>query len=176
MMRFGNYVRGDRISKRKLKNWLHVASLAIVAVGFLAAAIWSNSAVGLADGLPTADAPVDSHAGHGRTHALRNAAQRRQISDRRTDRAARRVGDCGGGPHLRRHVGQAGQAGRQGAPPEMQEVAHAVREGANAYLGAQFKKIGTADYHHYAGPVLHQVERALFRIWPGRRVPARIAV
>ncbi len=55
MMRFGSFGKGDRLSRRRLKNWLRVACLAVVAVGFLAAAAWNNSAVGQMEGQTAAD-------------------------------------------------------------------------------------------------------------------------
>ncbi len=58
MMRFGSFGKGDRLSRRRLKNWLRVACLAVVAVGFLAAAAWNNSAVGQTEGQTAADTPA----------------------------------------------------------------------------------------------------------------------
>ena len=62
----------------------------------------------------------------------------------------------------------------------MQEIARAVREGANAYLGAQFRKIGpliilitvALFFTKYSTPS----RRIRLRLRPRRRVSARLAV
>ncbi len=56
--------------------------------------------------------------------------------------------------------------------PRMQEIAAAVREGANAYLNAQFKKILLIAVITVF-PVVDQIERSGLRLRPRRRVPRR---
>ena len=70
------------------------------------------------------------------------------------------------------------KAADQGTP-RMQEIARAVREGANAYLAAQFRKIGPLIILITIALVLHEIQRRAagpFAYRPRRGVPVRLAV
>ncbi|MBU4272514.1 MAG: sodium-translocating pyrophosphatase [Planctomycetes bacterium] len=144
-MRFGNFGKGDRLSRRRLKNWLHVACLAVVAAGFLGAAVWNNSAVGQAEGQTAADTQAvtssDAPAEHGKVHLLEPLlnSEKYPLGEQIALIAVLLTAVAGlvYAGMLVRQVKEADQG-----TPKMQEIAKAIREGANAYLGAQFKKIG----------------------------------
>ncbi len=162
-MRFANFGKGDRLSRRRLKTWLHLGCLAVVAGGFLTAFIWDNLAVGQTDGKTALDAaaaaapvaPVE-HKGVQLFQPLLNS-EKYPIGEQVALIAVLLVA-VAGLVYARMLVKQVKEADQ--GTPKMQEIARAVREGANAYLGAQFKKIG---------PLIIIITVALFFTKYGRR-------
>ena len=116
----------------------------LMAVGLLAAAWW----VSVHQPATAAEAAVATAlrrrpGGRGREGRGRQAlGPANRVPDGRAGRADRGPAGGRGGPALCRHVGQAGEARPTKAPRGCRRSPAAVREGANAYLAAQFRKIG----------------------------------
>ncbi len=70
-MRSGDDTYSDRLARRRRKNWLHIGCLAVVAAGFLSAAVWNNVAEGQAEGRPAAAASQEPAATHSGAHTVR---------------------------------------------------------------------------------------------------------
>ncbi len=127
--------------RERLKNRLHVAWLVVLAAGFLAATGWRIYAdEAAAGGGSTAATTVAPSAGEGH-YALfepfTNGAKF-TFGERASLIAVLLVAIAG--LFYARMLAKQVKAAEQGTP-KMQEIARAVREGADAYLWAQFKKI-----------------------------------
>ncbi len=128
------------LARPKLKHRLYVAWLAICCAGFLTAAGWLIAAEPAAPvGPPTPGAPAAAQGeGHFQFLELFRNSQKYPLGEQAALIAVLLVA-IAGLVYARMLVKQVREA-EQGTP-RMQEIAGAVREGANAYLSAQARKI-----------------------------------
>ena len=182
IMRFGKFGKGDRLSRRRLKTWLHLGCLAVVAGGFLTAFIWDNSAVGQAAGKTAVDAPAAAtrRPSTKECDCFEPSVEQRKIPHRRAGGPDRRTAGGRGGTALRPHVGQAGEGGRPGHAQDAGDRRGRPRRGQRLSGGA-VQEDRPADYHHHGRLVLHEIQSEpsaghCLRLRPRRRLPARLAV
>lgn len=145
-MRRGSRSGGtSRNAWRRVRGRLYVAWLAVMCVGFLAAAGWINAAEQPeAGGQAAGQSSAASAVGHVKEGAVKLFepllnSEKFPIEERVSLIAVLLVAIAGLGyaVMLVKQVKEADQG-----TPKMQEIAKAVREGADAYMWAQFKKIG----------------------------------
>jgi K(+)-stimulated pyrophosphate-energized sodium pump len=142
MKRVCNRVAAKKSPRAKLKGHLHTAWLACLCIGFLAGAVWLFGA----DTSTAGDAPTST------TTTAKTAVEGAlQLFEPFTNPDKFSLGEqaalicvllvaIAGLVYAYMLVKQVKQADQ--GTPKMQEIAQAVREGADAYLWAQFKKIG----------------------------------
>jgi len=148
MKRIRSIIRGA--SSRKTRGRLHLAWLALLCVGFLVTAILINpapqpaTAQDATTAAPTASAEVETPTGgteEGGVKLLEPLLNSKKFPPLERDALlAVLVIAIAGLIYAGMLVKQVKEADQ--GTPKMQEIAKAVREGADAYLWAQFRKIG----------------------------------